>query len=106
VKSGFLLLLLFCFGASAFAQQKADDALLLESYQDQHFGDALDYLKKRYPEPVTDLRALSGLAYTSQMAGKLADAESYYQRIYDLKPSSSVSSYCNRAKHPAKWSVC
>jgi len=69
----------------AFAQRaaKADEALLLEYYQNQRFSDAADYLKKAYPEPVTDLKALTQLAYTSQMAGKLADAEGYYQRIYN-----------------------
>lgn len=86
-----LSLLLLCFFTPSFAQQqKADDALLLEYYQNQRFADALDYLKSQYPEPVTDLKILSSLAYTSQMAGKLADAESYYQRIYE-KDSTNVS---------------
>ena len=71
--------------SAAFGQQpaKADETLLLEYYQSQRFADAADYLKKTYPEPVTDTKALTQLAYTSQMAGKLADAEGYYQRIYD-----------------------
>jgi tetratricopeptide (TPR) repeat protein len=94
MKSRLLLLLLSCFGVTAFAQQqKADDALLLEYYQNQRFGNALDYLKKQYPEPVTDLKTLSSLAYTSQMAGKLADAESYYQRIYDRDSTSMALLY-------------
>ena len=59
-----------------------DNTLLLEYYQNQHFADAADYLKKNYPEPVTDLKILSSLAYTSSMAGRLPEAEGYYQRIY------------------------
>ena len=68
----------------ALAQQTPaiDNSLLLEYYQTQHFGDAADYLKKTYPEPVTDLKILSSLAYSSSMAGRLPEADSYYQRIY------------------------
>jgi tetratricopeptide (TPR) repeat protein len=88
------MLLLFTIGSSimSFAQQtdKAGDVLLLEYYQNQRFADALDYLRKTYPEPITETKILSGLAYTSQMAGKLADAEGYYLRIYQ-KDSTSVA---------------
>ncbi|MDB5145075.1 MAG: cellulose synthase subunit BcsC [Mucilaginibacter sp.] len=90
MKTYLLFLILTCLTASTFAQQKADEALLLEYYQSQRFGEALDYLKKTYPEPVTDLKTLSSLAYTSQMAGKLADAGDYYQRIYD-KDSTNIA---------------
>jgi tetratricopeptide (TPR) repeat protein len=89
MKIHILLLFFICLTTTTFAQQqKADDALLLEYYQNQRFGDALDYLKKIYPEPVTDLKTLSSLAYTSQMAGKLADAEGYYQRLYNQDSTS------------------
>ena len=79
-----LILITIFLTAHAFAQQsnKAGDALLLEYYQNQRFADAADYLKKTYPEPVTDVKILSGLAYTSEMAAKLPEAEDYYQRIY------------------------
>ncbi|MDO3626361.1 lipopolysaccharide assembly protein LapB [Mucilaginibacter sp. BT774] len=92
MKPSFLLFILILGARPSFAQQnnKSGDALLLEYYQNQHFADALDYLRKTYPEPVTDSKILSGLAYTSQMAGKLGDAEGYYLRIYQ-KDSSSVS---------------
>lgn len=91
MKLHIFLLSLICLSTTTFAQQqKADDALLLEYYQNQRFSDAFDYLKKLYPEPVTDLKTLASLAYTSQMAGKLVDAEGYYQRIYD-KDSTSVA---------------
>lgn len=84
-----LLLLLSFITITTFAQQqKADDALILEYYQNQRFGDALDYLKKNYPEPVNNMKTLSSLAYASQMAGKLADAEDYYHRIYNQDSSS------------------
>lgn len=87
-----LPILVICVTNSSFAQQteKSGDALLLEYYQNQRFADALDYIKKANPEPVTDAKVLSSLAYTSQMAGKLADAEGYYLRIYQ-KDSTSIS---------------
>jgi tetratricopeptide (TPR) repeat protein len=85
------LITIFSF-ATAFAQQaaKADESLLLEYYQTQRFAEAADYLKKIYPEPITDLKALTQLAYTSQMAGKLADAEGYYQRIYNADSTNTT----------------
>jgi hypothetical protein len=58
------------------AQTKVDDALLLDYYQNQRFAEAADYLKTVYTEPITDLKALSQLAYTANMAGRLPEAES------------------------------
>ncbi len=69
---------------SAQQMKKSDDELLLEYYQSQKYADALNYLKSNYPEPVSDIKVLSRLAYTSQMAGQLAASETYYQRVYDL----------------------
>jgi tetratricopeptide (TPR) repeat protein len=70
----------------SFGQQsnKVDDTLLLDFYQNQRFGEAADYLKKTYIEPVTSVKALGQLAYTTNMAGRLAEAEGYYQRIYAI----------------------
>lgn len=65
-------------------QGRSVNEQLVEYYQTQRYADALTYLKHTYPEPVMDKKILSGMAYTSQMAGKLADAENYYQRIYEL----------------------
>jgi tetratricopeptide (TPR) repeat protein len=92
MKAYLLLIIITCVSITSSAQQtdKSGDALLLEYYQNQRFADALDYLRKTYPEPITDAKILSSLAYTSQMAGKLADAEGYYLRIYQ-KDSTSVS---------------
>ena len=80
----FISLIIIYFIPAVYGQQgsKADDALLLEYYQNQRFADAADYLKKTYPEPVTDLKILGSLAYSSQMAGRLPEAELYYGRIY------------------------
>ncbi|OOQ60892.1 tetratricopeptide repeat protein [Mucilaginibacter pedocola] len=69
---------------TSFAQTKADDARLLDYYQNQRFADAADYLKTVYTEPISDIKALSQLAYTTNMAGRLPEAEGYYQRIYVL----------------------
>jgi tetratricopeptide (TPR) repeat protein len=89
VKAIYTILLLSGLYFSASAQQ-VDNALLLDYYQSQKFADAAKYLKSIYPEPVTDIKALTNLAYTSRMSGSLADAEGYYQRIYD-KDSSNVA---------------
>ncbi|WP_183568795.1 tetratricopeptide repeat protein [Mucilaginibacter sp. SP1R1] len=77
------VLLVFCLSLSTNAQQAAvNDSLLLDYYQNQRFAEAADYLKNTYPEPVTNIKVLSKLAYTSQMAARLPDAEAYYQRMY------------------------
>ncbi|TSD67138.1 tetratricopeptide repeat protein [Inquilinus sp. KBS0705] len=83
MKSTIILLLFIGYSITCLSQEKVDNAVLLDYYQNQRFADASDYLKKIYTEPVTDVKALSQLAYTSQMAGRLPDAEGYYQRIYD-----------------------
>ncbi len=67
---------------SASAQQKNNDALLLDLYQSQKYTEAAVLLKNTYPEPVTDMKVLSRLAYTYQMAGRAPEAEAYYLRIY------------------------
>jgi tetratricopeptide (TPR) repeat protein len=79
-----LFLVIISFHVSLCAQQpvKPDDALLLDYYQSQRFAEAADYLKKTYPEPVTEVKALSSLAYASAMAGRLPEADDYYQRLY------------------------
>jgi hypothetical protein len=73
--------------------QQVNDALLLDYYQNQRFAEAATYLKSAYAEPVNDLKALSRLAYTSQMAGKLADAERYYQRILNTDSTNTAILY-------------
>jgi tetratricopeptide (TPR) repeat protein len=87
-----LILITVFLNITAFAQQiqKVDDALLLDYYQNQRFADAADYLKKTYPEPVTDIKALSSLAYASSMAGRLPEANDYYQRIYVLDTTNTA----------------
>jgi len=78
-----------------FAQEtsKVDDALLLDYYQAQRFGEAADYLKKSYTEPITNAKALGQLAYTCNMAGRLAEAEGYYQRIYAIDSTNTPVLY-------------
>jgi tetratricopeptide (TPR) repeat protein len=84
MKMFILILITILLNTPAFAQEtpKVNDALLLEYYQNERFEDAANYLKKTYPEPVTDVKILSSLAYASAMAGKLPEAEDYYLRIY------------------------
>lgn len=85
------LLLIFCASAGVRAQQSPalNDSLLLDYYQNQRFAEAADYLKKSYPEPITNNRVLSKLAYTSQMASRLTDAEGYYQRLYNTDSTNT-----------------
>jgi len=95
MKSTLLFLFFLLLDITVFAQSatKPDDALLLEYYQNQRFADAADYLRKTYPEPITDTKVVARLAYTSQMAGKSVDAEGYYQRIYNLDSTNTAVLY-------------
>lgn len=77
------------------AQQptQQDNALLLDYYQTQRFDKAAEYLKKAYPEPISDVKILKALAYCSQMQGKLPEAEAYYERVYALDSTSTSVLY-------------
>ena len=61
MKYVFPALLLMCLRLNAFAQNKADDALLLDYYQNQRFAEAADYLKSVYAEPITDPAEMAAL---------------------------------------------
>lgn len=79
-------------GFTAFAQSsKTDDAVLLDYYQSQNYLQALDYLKKTNPEPISDAKILSKLAYAAKMANMLPDAQSYYQRVYDIDTTNQAA---------------
>lgn len=69
-------------------QEKSINEQLVEFYQNQRFTDAVALLKSNYPEPIIDGKVLASMAYASQMSGKLADAEKYYSRIYELDSSN------------------
>jgi tetratricopeptide (TPR) repeat protein len=86
MKTTILTLVSLLFVTGVFAQQndKIDNALLLEYYQAQRYQDAVTYLKKAFPEPISDVKVLSRLAYTTQLANNLPEAQSYYQRIFDI----------------------
>ncbi|WP_419698911.1 hypothetical protein [Mucilaginibacter sp. NFX135] len=86
-------LLIFYLSVMVKGQQQpaVNDSLLVDYYQNQRFAEAADYLKKTYPEPVSNIRVLGKLAYTSQMAGRLPDAEGYYQRIYNTDSTNTVA---------------
>jgi len=95
MKSILLSLVFLCVAATVFAQQsgKIDDAQLMEYFQSQRYTDALDYLRKTFPEPVTDMKILSRMGYVSQLANKLPDAEGYYQRAYQLDTTNQTVLY-------------
>jgi len=69
--------------------QQIDNALLLDYYQNQRYAEAADYLKKNFPEPITDPKILSRIAYTLQMNHNLPEAEHYYQRVYEIDTTST-----------------
>ncbi|MEJ7694982.1 hypothetical protein, partial [Daejeonella sp.] len=86
-----IILLLILTGFKAQSQVKdADNLYLLDLFQSQRFIEASDYLKKIYPEPITDKKILSRFGYSLRMAGKLSEAENYYRRILE-KDSTEVS---------------
>ena len=89
MKSFCCFYLFFFICLNTYAQSAGDDAVLIDLYQNQHFKEAADYLKKEHPEPVTDLKTISRLAYATRMAGKLNEAENYYLRIY-AKDSANI----------------
>ncbi|MBW4889426.1 hypothetical protein KXQ82_06855 [Mucilaginibacter sp. HMF5004] len=78
----FLIITLFSGTITKAQQYNINDALLIDLYQNQHYADAAEYLKKVCPEPITNVKILNRLAYTCQMAGKPLEAEKYYERIY------------------------
>lgn len=82
-----LAVLVLCSMAKA-QTNTANDAVLIDLYQNQRFAEAANYLKTNYPEPVTDLKILGRFAYANRMAGKLAEAERYYLRIYQQDSAS------------------
>lgn len=76
-----------------FAQQSADNSLLIDYYQTQRFDKATEYLKQHNPEPIADIKILKALAYCSQMQGKLPEAEAYYERVYAIDSTSTSVLY-------------
>ncbi|HEY8930815.1 MAG TPA: tetratricopeptide repeat protein [Mucilaginibacter sp.] len=91
MKSILLFILFICSFLIVSAQEshKIDDGLLMEYLQGQRYNEAADYLKKSFPEPVSDVKVLTRLAYISQLANRLPDAEAYYQRAYNIDTTST-----------------
>ena len=69
----------------------SDNLLILELLQNQRYDEASEYLKKVYPEPIKDLKILSRIGYSLRMAGKLSEAETYYDRILKEEPAEISS---------------
>lgn len=82
----FIFILLFSTGS--FAQNtEANNLLILELLQNQRYDEAAATLTNMFPEPITDKKVLSRFGYSLRMAGRLSEAEKYYQRILDKEPS-------------------
>lgn len=77
-----ILIIIFTFAClQAQSQVKdADNIYLLDLLQSQRYIEASAYLKKMFPEPITDKKVLARFGYTFKMAGRLSDAENYYHR--------------------------
>jgi tetratricopeptide (TPR) repeat protein len=95
MKYSYLLLLftLATWVCRAQPSSSIDNSRLIDFYQTQRYADALNYLKSVYPEPVTDVQALSQLAYSSRMSNHLNDADAYYQRIYNSDSTNMGALY-------------
>jgi len=66
---------------------ESDNLLILELLQNQRYDEATEVLRRTYPEPVSDRKVLSRFGYSLRMAGRLSEAEKYYQRILDQEPT-------------------
>ncbi|MBC7566867.1 MAG: tetratricopeptide repeat protein [Pedobacter sp.] len=70
------------------AQSIVDNDKLLEFYQTQRYSEAAAYLQTVFMEDTQDPKELSQFAYASLMAGKLADAEKSYLKLYTQQPTN------------------
>ncbi|WP_276359750.1 tetratricopeptide repeat protein [Daejeonella sp. H1SJ63] len=87
-----LFIAILLLSLKSFAQNAgSDNLLILELLQNQRYDEASEYLKRIYPEPISDKKILSRFGYSLRMAGKLTEAEKYYQRILDQDPGEISS---------------
>ncbi len=77
------LLLTLAFNANAQTFGAADNEKLLDLMQSQRYKEAAFFIKSVYHDSVTDVKALSRLAYCNYMAGNLPEAERNYITLYD-----------------------
>lgn len=63
-----------------------DKEKLLDYFQSQRYLEAAQYLQSVYPEDTKNPKEISQLAYAYLMAGKLAEAEKNYLKLYAEKP--------------------
>jgi len=83
------------------AQEKLDNAYLLELYQTGQFSNAAGYIKSANQDTVYSIQALNSLAYSYQMAGNYAEAEKTYLNLYEKDTTITTlinlaSIYANR----------
>jgi tetratricopeptide (TPR) repeat protein len=65
-----------------------DKAILLDYYQTQRYTEATAYLQQFYKEDNEEPKVLGQLGYVNLMAGKLAEAEKIYMKLYAQQPKS------------------
>lgn len=82
------IIFILLFSGGSFAQNtESINLLILELLQNQRYDEAAATLSNMYPEPITDKKVLSRFGYSLRMAGRLSEAEKYYQRILDQEPA-------------------
>jgi tetratricopeptide (TPR) repeat protein len=82
----FLLLLIL--PAQAQVLNADDQERLLEYYQSQRYEDAATLIKEVFGDDPQDLKATSMLAYASNMAGNLKQAEQQYIKLNQANPKN------------------
>lgn len=94
--SGMILVLLCISKIEVNAQDKLDNAYLLELYQSGEFAKAAEYIKDAHPDTIYTTQILKNLAYAYQMAGNYIEAEKFYHNLYE-KDTTSTATLMNLA---------
>ncbi|MGX5689244.1 tetratricopeptide repeat protein [Arcticibacter tournemirensis] len=77
------LLIVLAISTNAQTPGALDNEKLLDLMQTQRYQEAALFIKSVYHDDVSDVKALSRLAYCNYMAGNLAEAERNYTALYD-----------------------
>lgn len=109
MKKLLLLLFIYFYIPVVNAQNKSavDKEKVLDYFQTQRYGDAALYLQSVFKENTTEPKELSQIAYAFMMAGKLSDAEKYYEKLHELQPENistlfSLANINNRRSNSGK----
>ncbi|MBB2151543.1 tetratricopeptide repeat protein [Pedobacter gandavensis] len=82
----FVILLTCTYYVNGQTTSVVDKEKLLDLFQSQRYLEAAQYLQGVYKDDTKDPKEISQLAYAYLMAGKLAEAEKNYLKLYAEKP--------------------